>query len=234
MHAHGKNPAIIAFNQGKRPDVLTLAELDANLAVARAVTIAGWHLERVEVASLAEWRAWLAAHHGQRESIWLVRWKKGRGPHLAYGDVVDEALCWGWIDSLPRKLDDDRSMLLLSPRKKGSAWSAVNKAKVARLMAAGRMQVAGLAKIAAAKADGSWDRLNAVDALKIPDDLAQVLAGAGSAADNFAAFSPSSRRGILEWIQQARRPETRARRVAETARLAALGLRANFPEAKGR
>lgn len=187
--------------------------------MARAVKIAGWHLERVEAASLAEWRAWLAAHHGQRESIWLVRWKKGRGPHLAYGDVVDEALCWGWIDSLPRK--------------KGSAWSAVNKAKVERLMAAGRMQVAGLAKIAAAKADGSWDRLNAVDALNIPDDLAQALAGAGSAADNFAAFSPSSRRGILEWIQQARRPETRARRVAETARLAALGLRANFPEAKG-
>lgn len=197
--------------------------------------MAGEHLERVEAASLAEWRAWLAAHQGQRESIWLVRWKKGRGPHLAYGDVVDEALCWGWIDSLPRKLDDDRSMLLLSPRKKGSAWSAVNKAKVERLIAAGRMQTAGLAKIEAAKADGSWDRLNAVETLAVPDDLAAVLTAVGEdAVRNFAAFSPSSRRGILEWIQQAQRPETRARRMAETARLAALGLRANFPEAKGR
>ncbi len=196
--------------------------------------MAGEHLERVEAASLDEWRAWLAAYHGQRDSIWLVRWKKGRGPHLAYGDVVDEALCWGWIDSLPRKLDADRSMLLLSPRKKGSAWSAVNKAKVERLMAAGRMQVAGLAKIAAAKADGSWDRLNAVETLAVPDDLAAVLTAVGEdAVRNFAAFSPSSRRGILEWIQQAQRPETRARRMAETARLAALGLRANFQEAKG-
>lgn len=197
--------------------------------------MAGEHLERVEAASLDEWRAWLAAHHRQADSIWLVRWKKGRGPHLAYADVVDEALCWGWIDSLPRKLDDERSMLLLSPRRAGSAWSAVNKAKVERLIAEGRMQAAALTKIEMAKADGSWDRLNEVDALKVPDDLARALSAEGQdAARNFAAFSPSSRRGILEWITQARHPETRTRRVADTARLAALGLRANFPEAKGR
>jgi uncharacterized protein YdeI (YjbR/CyaY-like superfamily) len=197
--------------------------------------MAGEHLERVEVASLDEWRVWLAAHHGQVDSIWLVRWKKECGPYLAYADVVDEALCWGWIDSLPRKLDEDRSMLLLSPRRADSAWSAVNKAKVKGLIAAGRMQPAGLAKIEAAKADGSWDRLNSVDALTVPDDLASALAAAGpDAAHNFAAFSPTSRRGILEWIVQAKRAATRAERVARTARLAQIGLRANFPEARGR
>lgn len=190
---------------------------------------------RVPVRSAAEWRAWLELNHHQRESIWLVVWKKGKGPHVPMSEIVDEALCFGWIDSLPRKLDDARSMVLLSPRKPGSAWSAVNKAKIARLQADGRMAGPGIAAVERAKADGSWVFLEDVDALIPPGDLLAALAdGAPEARQRWDGFSRSSRRGILEWIRQARRPETRARRIAETVRLAAMGLKANHPEARGR
>ena len=184
--------------------------------------------ERVEVRSRAEWRAWLAAHHARSEGIWLVTYRKGEGrPHLPWGEIVDEALCFGWIDSLPRRLDADRTMLLLAPRRPGSRWSAVNKRKVEKLIREGQMHPAGLAKVEAAKRDGTWDALNEVDLLIVPDDLAAALAEAGDAASRFAAFPPSARRGILEWIAAAKRPETRAKRIAETARLAAKGARAN-------
>lgn len=183
---------------------------------------------RVEIAGRDEWRRWLERHHAQAESIWLVTWKKGRGPHVPYADVVEEALCFGWVDSLPRRLDDARTMLLLSPRRPGSAWSRVNRERVAKLLAAGQMAPAGLAKLEAAKLDGSWSRLETVDALTVPDDLAAAFRSAGGkAAANFAAFPPSVRRGILEWIAQAKRRETRARRVHETATRAAANERAN-------
>jgi uncharacterized protein YdeI (YjbR/CyaY-like superfamily) len=182
--------------------------------------------ERVEVDSRAAWRTWLEANHTKPDSIWLVTWKKGDPRHLPYDAVVEEALCFGWVDSLPRKLDDTRSMLRLSPRKPGSGWSALNKARVDKMQVAGLMAPAGLAVIAAAQADGSWSLLDAVDALAVPDDLAAALDAAGAGA-TFAAFPPSARRGILEWIVQAKRPETRAARIAETAAKAAIGERAN-------
>ncbi len=164
----------------------------------------------------------------QAQSVWLVTWKKASGDrHVPYGDIVDEALCFGWIDSLPRKLDAARSMLLLSPRKRGSAWSAVNKARLERLAAAGLIHPAGQAAIDAARADGSWSRLDAVDALVVPPDLEDAFAARPGAAENFGRFPPSARRGILEWIVQARRPETRHRRVTETADLAQRNIRAN-------
>ncbi len=193
--------------------------------------MSGDSFARVEIDSRAAWRQWLTHHHRQGESIWLVTWKKGRGPFVPYADVRDEALCFGWIDSLPRKLDDDRTMHLLSPRRPGSGWSAVNKARIEELEAMGLMTEAGRARIEAAKADGSWNALDG--AATTPADLQAVLAAVPKAAASFAAFSPSSRRGILEWIVAAQRPETRERRIAETARLAALGLRANFPESRG-
>lgn len=186
--------------------------------------------ERVEVRSIDELRQWLTEHHNQSESIWLVTWKKRHPYYLAYGDVVDEALCFGWIDSLPRKLDDERTMHLLSPRKRGSAWSAVNRTKAARLIADARMTAAGLAKIEQAKSDGSWDRLAQVDAIEPPEDLSAAFDKAPRAArDNWNAFSRSSRRGILEWIVLAKRADTRRRRIAETVELAAKGLKANHP-----
>lgn len=194
----------------------------------------GEDLPRIEVNSRADWRAWLAAHHTQATSVWAVTWKKeSGGPYVAYGELRDEALCWGWIDSLRRTVDDKRTRLLMTPRRPGSRWSAINKARIDALTEAGLMQPAGLEIVARAKADGSWSALDEVETLAVPDDLKRALEDTG-ATEAFAGFSASSRRGILNWIISAKRPETRARRVAETARLAALGLRVNFPEAKGR
>jgi uncharacterized protein YdeI (YjbR/CyaY-like superfamily) len=189
--------------------------------------------ERVEIDSVAAWRDWLLANHQRSESIWLVSYKKAvPDRYVAYGDIVDEALCFGWIDSVPRKLDAERSMLLLSPRKAGSGWSAVNKAKITRLESEGRIHESGNAVIARAKADGSWSKLNAVDQLVEPEVLTAALNTQPDARRNFDAFSRSSRRGILEWITQAKRPETRAKRIEETARLAAQNIKANHPSGR--
>jgi uncharacterized protein YdeI (YjbR/CyaY-like superfamily) len=186
--------------------------------------------ERVLVASREAWRTWLAAHHATAPGIWLVSWRAGSGrPRVPYEALVEEALAFGWIDSLPRKLDADRTMLLLTPRKPGSAWAAANKARVARLEADGHMTPAGLAVVRAAQADGSWTRIDAAQALEVPPDLAAALAARPGARQHWAAFPPSTRRGILEWILQARRPATRARRVETTAAEAAVNRRANSP-----
>ncbi|MGB3683111.1 MAG: YdeI/OmpD-associated family protein [Rubrobacteraceae bacterium] len=183
---------------------------------------------RAQVESREEWRAWLNANHESAESIWLVTFKKDSGkPYVSYDDVVEEAICFGWIDSLPRKLDDERTMLLLSPRKPGSAWSKANKDRVERMNAAGKMRPAGRQKIEQSKADGSWTFLDDVETLVIPDDLAAALAEYENAEENFAAFPRSAKRGILEWIKQAKRTETRSKRVRETAELASKNVRAN-------
>jgi uncharacterized protein YdeI (YjbR/CyaY-like superfamily) len=187
-------------------------------------------LERVPVESLVQWREWLSRHHGQSDSVWVITWKKrSGGRHVPSSDIVDEALCFGWIDSLPRKLDERRTMLLLSPRRDGSNWSGVNRKKVERLTAEGRMAPAGLARVEAAKADGTWTALDAVEATEIPDDLAAALAAVPEAAGSFSGFARSARRGILEWLATSRTQGTRARRIAEIVAYAAVGLRANFP-----
>ena len=176
----------------------------------------------------AEWRRWLEQHHTRDEGVWLIGYKKGAGqPQMEYGEAVEEALCFGWIDSKPNKLDEQRSMLWFAPRKPGTGWSKANKERAERLIAAGRMAPAGLAKIEAARRDGSWNALDAVEALEIPPDLQKALAANGAAARHFDAFPRSVKRGILEWIAGAKKPETRARRVEETARLAADNIRAN-------
>ncbi len=185
-------------------------------------------LPRLAPATLDEWRAWLSANHGSTGSVWLVVHKKASGKAaFSIDEAVEEALCWGWIDSLPRKLDDERSMLLFSPRKPKSLWSALNKRRVERLIAAGRMQPPGLARIEAAKANGAWSGLDAVEAMEIPPDLAAGFAAITGSRETFESFPRSAKRGILEWIQQARTPETRQKRIRETAEKAASGERAN-------
>lgn len=184
-------------------------------------------LNEVQAETRADWRRWLAANHGRTEGVWLVTFKKDSGkPHLPYADAVEEALCFGWIDSKPGKVDEQRSKLWMSPRKAKSAWSRVNKERIERLIAAGLMTAAGLAKIDAAKQDGSWTALDAVEALEIPADLRTALAVHKSTA-NFEAFPPSAKRGILDWIRQAKTAATREKRILETARLAAVNERAN-------
>lgn len=189
---------------------------------------------QVEVQSRAQLRAWLNVNQAQTQSIWLVTFKKGKGPYVSYDEIVEEALCFGWIDSRPAKLDDARTMLLLSPRRKGSAWSNVNKVRVERLVKAGTLMQRGLTLIEQSKADGSWDRLNDVDALLEPMDLSEALETEPDARRNWDRFAPSSRRGILEWINNAKQVETRQARVQKTATLASQGIKANFPDGRNK
>jgi uncharacterized protein YdeI (YjbR/CyaY-like superfamily) len=178
--------------------------------------------------SLAEWRSWLTANHQQPAGIWLISYKKATGKlAFDYDAAVEAALCFGWIDSKPNKLDADRTMLWFAPRKPGTGWSKPNKIRIERAIVEGRMTAAGMAKIEAAKRDGSWAKLDAVENLEIPDDLAVALAAHPPAADNFAAFPRSAKRGILEWILNAKTPPTREKRILETATLAAENIRAN-------
>jgi uncharacterized protein YdeI (YjbR/CyaY-like superfamily) len=175
-----------------------------------------------------EWRAWLEQNHTRTEGVWLITFKKATGkPRVEYDEAVEEALCFGWIDSKPGKLDDARSMLWFAPRKPRTGWSKPNKERVERLLQAGLIAPAGLAKIKAAQADGSWNALDAVEALEIPPDLDAALAANPIAHDYFEAFPRSVKRGILEWIANAKKPETRAKRIEETVRLAAENKRAN-------
>jgi uncharacterized protein YdeI (YjbR/CyaY-like superfamily) len=175
-----------------------------------------------------EWRAWLEQHHTQTEGVWLIGYKKGTGkPRLESNEAVEEALCFGWIDSKPNKLDDERSMVWFAPRKSGTGWSKLNKERVERLIAQGLMMPAGLAKVDIAKRDGSWNALDEIEALEIPPDLEQALDVCAEAKQNFDAFPRSVKRGILEWIATAKKSKTRAKRVEETAQLAAQNLRAN-------
>ena len=184
--------------------------------------------DSVHPQTRAAWRAWLMREHTRTSGVWLISFKKATGkPRVEYDAAVEEALCFGWIDSKPRTLDHEPSMLWFAPRKPGSGWSRPNKQRVARMIKAGQMMPAGQAKIDAAKADDSWSALDAVEALDVPDDLQQALAAAPSAQQHFDAFPRSVKRSILEWIANAKRPATRARRVAETARLAAENKRAN-------
>lgn len=177
--------------------------------------------------SRAEWREWLAHNHASPTGVWLVQWKARTGKAgVTYDDLVEEALCFGWIDSTARTLDAERSQLWFAPRKRGSGWARSNKERIARLEAAGLMAEPGRRVIEAAKADGSWTLLDDVEDLRVPDDLAQALAGHPDAAANWESFSPSVRKQALYWIVQAKRAETRASRVAEVARRAQAGERA--------
>lgn len=181
----------------------------------------------IQCETRAEWRAWLEAHHATSPGAWLVTWRRGSGrPVLEYEAAIEEALCFGWVDSTAGRVDDQRGKLYYAPRKPRSVWARSNKARVERLIAAGRMAAPGLAAIERAKANGSWTILEDAENLVVPDDLQAALDARPPAAANWTAFPPSARTMALGWIAQARRPETRARRIAETAELAARNERA--------
>lgn len=148
-------------------------------------------------------------------------------PSIYYPEAVDEALCFGWIDSVPKKRDEQSYYVLFSKRNPKSNWSAVNKARVKKLMAEGKMAPAGLAMVELAKRTGTWDALNEVDQLKVPEDFAQALSANPAALAYWEAFPASAKRGILEWLFSAKRPETRSKRLAEAIRLAEQNKRAN-------
>ena len=180
------------------------------------------------------WRQWLQKNHDRGEGVWLISFKKETGrPRVEYDEAVEEALCFGWIDSKVNKLDEERSMLWFAPRKAKTGWSKPNKQRVERMLAAGLMHPSGLAKVEQAKADGTWTSLDGVEELQIPPDLGEQLASYPHAEANFHAFPRSVKRSILEWIVVAKRAETRAARVSETARLVNENVRANQWRAKG-
>jgi uncharacterized protein YdeI (YjbR/CyaY-like superfamily) len=178
--------------------------------------------------SIEEWRAWLSEHHRVINGAWLARWTKSSGRNsLDYGQVVEEALCFGWIDGLVNSLPDGRQAHLLTPRRAGSGWSRSNKERVERLTGEGRMTAAGLAVIDAAKADGSWTSLDDAEALIEPVALAAALDAVPSARQHWDRFSASTRRALIWWVTSAKRDETRARRVTIIVSEAEQGRRAN-------
>jgi uncharacterized protein YdeI (YjbR/CyaY-like superfamily) len=172
------------------------------------------------------WRQWLQNNHSSSPGIWLIYYKKESGRRaFSYGEAVEEALCFGWIDSAPRKLDDKRAMLKFTPRKPRSAWSQLNKQRIKKLMKDGAMIDAGLSKIKQAKKDGSWDKLTSADSHidhnSLPGELLKAFAKNKKALENFRSFAPGYRKQFLFWISTAKRPETKGARIKQTIRMAA-------------
>ncbi len=158
--------------------------------------------------------------------------KSSRTPSVYYEEAVEEALCFGWIDSKPNKRDHESRYQYFCKRKPGSTWSKLNKTRIRKLIKLGLMQPAGLAAIAVAKKNGSWSVLDQVEKMVMPPDLARLFSKNKSALKNFEAFPPSTRKGIFQWINSAKRSETREKRIAETVALAAKNVRANQYVAK--
>ena len=174
----------------------------------------------------ATWRAWLEANHATSSGAWLVTWRRRSGRlGLDYEAAIEEALCFGWVDSTAGRVDDDRGKLYFAPRKPRSGWAAANKARIERLLAEGRMAPAGITAIERAKANGSWEVLDSAERLVLPADLAAALEARSPAAANFAGFPPSARKQMLGWVALARRPETRAARIRQIADAAARNER---------
>jgi uncharacterized protein YdeI (YjbR/CyaY-like superfamily) len=174
------------------------------------------------------WRKWLEINSTKKSAIWLIYYKPQSGKsRVSYNDAVDEAICFGWIDSKPNKLDELRSIQFFAPRNPKSNWSKVNKERVARLINENKMMPQGLSIIETAKKNGAWDALNEVENMMIPDDLLIALKKEKNSYEYFMAFPKSSKKNILEWIHNAKHQETREKRITETAILAKDNIRAN-------
>ena len=172
-------------------------------------------LSRVQPKSRKAWRAWLQKHHAAASGVWLVFAKKHTGiPSLTYNDAVEEALCFGWIDNVMKSIDDDFYMQNFTPRKEKSGWSASNRKRVEKLIAAGLMTAAGMALVTLAKKTGRWDTHRVSETLTIPPELQQALDANPAAKKNWPGYTESQRKMFLYSIYGAKRPETRAARVA--------------------
>lgn len=174
------------------------------------------------------WRNWLDKNHDKEYAVWLIIFHKtSETPSVYYPEAVEEALCYGWIDSAPRKRDSESQYLYFSRRKPKSKWSKANRDRVELLTAQGLIMPAGQALIDLAKRTGTWEALVHVEAGVIPDDLGKAFSRNKKALKNFEAFSPSAKRILLEWLASARRPETRAARIKEIVSKAAENKKAN-------
>ncbi len=179
-------------------------------------------------ASRKEWRRWLQKNHATASHVWLLLYRKhSEKPSVVYAEVVEEALCFGWIDSKPNKRDDESYFLFIAPRKPKSVWSALNKKRIEQLLAGNKMAAAGLAKIEAAKKDGSWTSLDKVEALEMPAVLKRAFAKNKTALKNFNACPSSVKKQNYHWVQSAKTAATLQKRINEIITLAAKNLRAN-------
>ena len=179
----------------------------------------------LEVQDSGQWRQWLVDNHVTETEVWLV-YRKGDKGGIAYGESVDEALCFGWIDGLIRRVDDTRYARRFTPRRSGSKWSASNKQRVDRLELEGRIANAGRAVIEAARSDGSWDQIpDAEREWEMPVELKRALNGSDGARDRFESLSPSHRRQFIMWVASAKRFETRERRAARSVEMLLAGER---------
>lgn len=164
-----------------------------------------------------EWHQWLDKNHNSSPGVWLIYYKKNSNkPRVEYEEAVEEALSFGWIDSKVKVIDEERYMQVFTPRKQGSNWSKSNKNRVMKLIKNGLMQPAGLEKVNAAKKDGSWNFLDDIEDLIIPDDLKETFKQNKVAQENFDAFSDSAKKQILYWIASAKKLETQQQRIKKT------------------
>ncbi|MFD2863642.1 YdeI/OmpD-associated family protein [Mucilaginibacter antarcticus] len=171
-----------------------------------------------------EWRKWLEKNHATKQSVWVVMYKKAsEKPSISWTDAVDEAICFGWIDSLKKSVDSESSVQFFSRRKPKSAWSKINKDKVEKLTNEGLITPAGQTTIDIAKQNGSWALLDEVELLVIPDDLQAAFKRHPGSRDFFMSLSKSIKKMMLQWVAFAKLPETRENRINEIAELAGLG-----------
>ncbi len=172
--------------------------------------------EELYVAGRDEWRSWLWKNHGVKGEVWLIFYKKHTGkPCVSYDDAVEEALCFGWIDSVVRRVDDERYVRKFTPRKAGSVWSEANKRRVEKLMREKRMTEAGSARVSEAKESGEWFKSGVKKEFKVPRFMEEALAANKKALENFNKLAPSYRRQLVGWVSSAKREKTRKKRLAE-------------------
>src|SRR6218665_2110561 len=176
--------------------------------------------------SKEHWREWLNENHLDKQYVWMICYKqRANVPTISWSDAVDEALCFGWIDSTRKTIDEESFVQFLTKRKSGSVWSKINKEKVQRLGEQGLIMPAGHKSIEVAKANGSWSLLDDVEELAIPKDLEKGFKLKKGSKDFFLSLSRSSRKAILQWLVLAKRPETRQKRITEIAELAVQKLK---------
>ncbi len=184
----------------------------------------------VHAKTSKEWNKWLAKNHASEKSVWVILANKNsKIKTITHDEAVEEALCYGWIDSVTYKRDAESRYQRFSPRKPYGNWSITNREKAEMLIATGRMQPAGQAMIDIARQNGRWDALVDAQQAIIPPDLLKLLKKNKTALKNFEAFPHSSKRFILEWITNAKKPETRLKRIQQTVELAARNIKANHP-----
>nr|WP_315034127.1 YdeI/OmpD-associated family protein [uncultured Chryseobacterium sp.] len=172
--------------------------------------------QKVYLNASTEWRKWLEENHHTEQSVWVVcNTRKSKLPTVDWSDLVDEALCFGWIDSTRKTIDEYSFMQLFSRRKPRSTWSKINKEKVERLISNKLMTQAGYETIDLAKKNGSWEILDSVEELTIPEDLEEAFENHDGSKDYFLSLSKSIRKMLLQWIVLAKRPETRKKRIDE-------------------